>query len=47
LALAITIAVLEFFIKSNVEAKQTKVKIKIDENYFYFSTFFRITFLML
>jgi hypothetical protein len=28
LALAITIAVLEFFIKANIEAKQTKVMIK-------------------
>jgi hypothetical protein len=40
LALAITIAVLEFFVKANIEAKQTKVIIKIDHFCFVSKSFF-------
>ena len=35
LALAITIAVLEFFIKANIEAKQTKVRISKKVTFFH------------
>lgn len=44
LALAITIAVLEFFIKANIEARQTKVDFRKLIFFFIQNFFCRITF---